>query len=116
MHGSNIAAAIASIAESIEAALVAGRPTAGLRRELATLEQWQRTEAAEAAAAERARRAEQEEQERAGIHVRASALLDEVRSRIASKMAPLALPPAISVRRYPDGGVETVEITTENDA
>ncbi len=109
MHSSKIAAAIAA---SIDDALAAGRPTAELRHELAALERKQRAEAAEAAAQERARRAEQEERERDDINVRATALLDGIKARIASKTASLVVPSAPTVRRYPDGSFETVETVT----
>ena len=112
MHGSKIAAAIAA---SIDDALAAGRPTAELRRELAALERKQQAEAAEAAAAERARRAEQEAAEEAEIHARATEVLDEIKRRIAERMAPLALSSASTVRRYPNGETEIIAVNMEQD-
>ena len=77
--------------------------------------QEKRPAAAKAEAQEHARRAEQEEQERAEIHARATAMLDEIKGRLAERLAPLALSSARAVRRYPDGSVEAVEITTEHN-
>ena len=115
MHGNAITGAIASIAASIDDALVAGRPTAALRAELRRLEQEQRTDNAKAAAEERARRTEQEAAEQAEINAKATALLDEVKARIASRTAPLALSSARTVRRYPSGEIEAVAINTEHE-
>ncbi len=110
-----MAADIASVTESINDALVNGRPTTELRRELARLEREQRTAATEAAAAERARRAEQEAAEEAEIHARATEVLDEIKRRIAERMAPLALSSASTVRRYPNGETEIIAVNMEQD-
>ncbi len=111
MHGN----AITALSGRIEAALLNGHSTAEMQRELATLEQRQRAEAAEAAAEERARRTEQEAAEQAEINAKATALLDEVKARIASRTAPLALSSARTVRRYPNGEIEAVAINTEHE-
>ncbi len=110
-----MAADIASVTESINDVLVNGRPTTELRRELARLEREQRTAATEAAAAERERRAEAEAAEQAEIHTRATALLDEVKARLASRMAPLALSSAPTIRRYPNGSIAVAETNMEHD-
>ena len=115
MHGPNIAGAIAALASQLESALLRGDDTRSIRAEMAAVEQRQRTEAAEAAAEERARRAEAEEQEQAEINARATALLTEIKARIAETLAPLALSNAKTIRRYPDGAVEAVEINMEHE-
>ncbi len=111
----SIATAIAALAASITDALVEGRPTAALRAELRRLEQEQRTDNAKAAAGERARRTEQEAAEQAEINAKATALLDEVKARIASRTAPLALSSAPTIRRYPNGSIAVAETNMEHD-
>ena len=103
----NIPAAIASIAASIDDALVAGRPTAALRAELRRLEQEQRSAAAKAAAEERARRAEQEAAEQAEIDAKAAALAAEVRGADRSEARRAGAARAdggspVSRRQHPD--------------
>ncbi len=71
--------------------------------------------ATEAAAAEREARAAAEAEQQAEIHARATALLDAVKARIASKTAPLALSSAQTIRRYPDGTIQAVAINTEHE-
>ncbi len=107
--------ALAALGLHLEAALVNGHDTREIRAEMSRLAREQRAAAAEAEAQERARRAEQEAAEQAEIHARATAMLDEVKARIAERLAPLALSSARAVRRYPDGSVEAVEITTEHN-
>ncbi len=110
----NIPAALAALGQQLEAALVGGHDTRAIRAEMSRLAREQRA-AAEAEAQERARRAEQEAAEQAEIHARATAMLDEIKGRLAERLAPLALSSARAVRRYPDGSVEAVEITTEHN-
>jgi flagellar biosynthesis/type III secretory pathway protein FliH len=106
--------ALAALGLHLEAALVNGHDTREIRAEMSRLAREQRA-AAEAEAQERARRAEQEAAEQAEIHARATAMLDEIKGRLAERLAPLALSSARAVRRYPDGSVEAVEITTEHN-
>ena len=105
MHGNAITGAITALSGQIEAALLNGYSTAEMRRELATLEQRQRAEAAEAASEERARRAEQEAAERIEAEAKAAALASEVRARVEVVLASMPVPPPLAVRRFPDGSV-----------
>jgi uncharacterized membrane protein YccC len=103
MHGANIASAIASVAASITDALLAGRPTAELRRELAALEQRQRSEAAEAAAAEREARAVTEAEEQARQQAAVAGLVAEAEARVRQRLSALEPPVAPKIRRSPAG-------------
>jgi flagellar biosynthesis/type III secretory pathway protein FliH len=115
MHGSNIAAALALLGQQLESALVGGHDTREIRRQMSELSQRERSAAAKAEAQERALRAAAEAEEQAEINGRATALLDEIKARIAETLAPLALDTAQTIRRYPDGEIEAVEITMEHD-
>ena len=103
MHGPGIAGAIAAVTASIADALLDGRPTAELRRELAMLEQRQRREAAAAAAAERQARAAAEAEEEAAIHASAAELVAAAEDRLRRLLAPLELPASPVIRRTPTG-------------
>lgn len=89
-------AAIAVLAGRITDALVSGRPTAELRRELATLETTQRRELATVAAKERARRTEAEAAEKEAQQVAADALVAEAEARLRERLSTLE-PPAAPV-------------------
>ena len=99
MNG-HIATAIAAVAASITDALLEGRPTAELRRELATLEQRQRREAADAAAAERQAAA-------------TAALVAGIEERVRARVAGLEAPAAPNIRRTPQGVHFIAEVTDE---
>ena len=102
MNG-HIATAIAAVAASITDALLDGRPTAELRRKLATLEQRQRREAADAAAAERQARAAAEADEQARQQAAAAALVLTAEARLHERLSALEAPTAPCIRRYPAG-------------
>ncbi len=96
----NITRAIAALASRVTEALLEGRPTADLRREMARLEQEQRREAA--AAARQAREAaEAEEQARQEAAV--AALVREIEDRVRERVAGLKAPAAPVVRRTSTG-------------
>ncbi len=111
----NIPAALAALGQQLEAALVGGHDTREIRRQMSELAREERAAVAKAEAQERARRAEAEAAEQDAINAKATALLDEVKARIASRTAPLALSSAQTIRRYPDGKIEAVAVNTEHD-
>jgi hypothetical protein len=112
MNG-HIATAIAAVAASITDALLDGRPTAELRRELATLEQRQRREAADAAAAERQARAAADAEEQARQEAAVAALVREIEGRVRARLAGLEAPAAPNIRRTPQGVHFIAEVTDE---
>jgi beta-phosphoglucomutase-like phosphatase (HAD superfamily) len=114
MHGPNISGALVALAGQLESALVGGHDTREIRRQMSELSQRKRSAAAKAEAKERARRAEAEAAEQAEINARATALLNEIKARIAETLAPLALSSARTIRRYPDGNVQAVETVEFN--
>ncbi len=103
MHGADIATAIAALASRVTEALLEGRPTADLRREMARLEQEQRREAAEAAAAERQAREAAEAEEQARQEAAVAALVREIDKRVRERVAGLEAPAAPVIRRTPTG-------------
>jgi tetrahydromethanopterin S-methyltransferase subunit G len=101
--------ALISFAQELESALVGGHDTREIRRQMNEIEQRERTAAAKAAAEERERRAEAEAQELAEIDAKATALVAEVEARIGAKLAEMALPAPLVVRRFPNGSVTLTE-------
>ncbi len=100
---SHIATAIAGLTASIADALLAGRDTRELRRQMSEIEQRQRREAAEAAAAERQAREAEEAQEQVRQEAAVAAVVREIEGRVRERVAGLEAPAAPVVRRTPAG-------------
>ncbi len=109
---SSTSAAMAALASQIAAALLAGQPTAELRRELSELELAHRREIAAAAAAEREARAAAETAEQERQAPEAAALVAAIEERVRARVAGLEAPAAPAICRTPTG-IHNAEVNDE---